>query len=116
MDMEMTDQPPSTLPEPQSPDGQLDHELTRHISTILQTRATREKEQDEEILEILTILDEKISFMKQKEHSRALSFGKALHAFVQKNFIQSTAKKTQHPSCPLVPQWVHHFGAGHGRP
>src|SRR5699024_8657045 len=38
MDTELTDQPPSALPEPQNPEGQLDHELTGHVSTILQAR------------------------------------------------------------------------------
>src|SRR5699024_10712057 len=84
MDTEPLDQPPSALPESQNPDGQLDHELTGHVSTLLQARAIREKEEDDDILEILTILDKKISSMKQREHPRALSFGKALHTFVQR--------------------------------
>ena len=96
MDTESVDQLPSALPEPQNPDGQLDqqpdHELTGRISTILQARAMREKEEDDDILEILTLLDKKISSMKQKEQPRALSFGKALHTFVQSFFTQSTAK------------------------
>ncbi|OJJ87858.1 uncharacterized protein ASPGLDRAFT_32332, partial [Aspergillus glaucus CBS 516.65] len=83
MDLESIDQPPSALPEPQNPDGQLDHELTGHVNTILQAQAMKEKEEDEDILEILTLLDKKISSMKQKEQPRALSFGKALHTFMQ---------------------------------
>lgn len=91
-DMELIDPPQSAPPEPQNPDGQLDHELTGHVSTILQARATREKEEDDDILEILTLLNKKISSMKQKEQPRALSFGKALHSFVQNFFTQSTSK------------------------
>ena len=104
MDTESIDQPPSALPEPQSPDGQLDHELTEHVSNILQARATREKEEDDDILEILTLLDKKISSMKQKEQPRALSFGKALHTFVQRFFTQSTAKiQDQGPTANPAP-------------
>lgn len=104
MDMDSIDNPPPALPEPRSPDGQLDHELTRHVSNILQARATSEKQEDEDILEILSLLDEKISSMKQKEQPRAFSFGKALHTFVQSFFTQSTAKvQDQGPTVNQAP-------------
>src|SRR5699024_3573447 len=100
----LIDQPSSALPESQNPDEQLDHELTGHVSTVLQARAMREKEEDDDILEILTILDKKISSMKQREHPRALSFGKALHTFVQRFFTQSTANtQYQGPTVNLAP-------------
>lgn len=104
MDMEMIDRPPSALSEPQNPDGQLDHELTGHVSTILQARATREKEEDEEIMEILTLLDKKISSIKQKEQPRALSFGKALHKLVQKFSTQPSAKTQDQGPTAISPQ------------
>lgn len=91
MDMELTDRPPSALSEPQSPDGQLDHELTRHVSTVLQARAVKEKQEDEEILEILTLLDKKVSSMKQEKLPRATSFGKFPHSFVRNYFTQPSA-------------------------
>src|SRR5699024_9378539 len=50
MDTELIDRPTPALTEPQSPDGQLNHELTRHASTFLQARAMREKEEDEDLL------------------------------------------------------------------
>lgn len=62
MDVKMVSQVPLALPEPQSPNGQLDFELSKHASSALQ--AIREKEEDKEILELLTVLDKKVYSMK----------------------------------------------------
>ncbi|ODM22045.1 hypothetical protein SI65_02891 [Aspergillus cristatus] len=63
-DIEMIDQTLSVLPEPQSPDEQLNHGLISHVSTLLQAQASKEKQEDKEILEILSLLDKKVSSMK----------------------------------------------------
>lgn len=93
-DREMVDQTLPVQPEPQSPDEQLNHGLTNHVSTLLQARASKEKQEDKEILEILSLLDKKVSSMKQEELPRACSFGKALRTFVCNYFTQHSPGKT----------------------
>lgn len=70
MDMEMVTQGPLTLPEPPSPNEQPDLEFWKHASIALQGWATREKEEDKEILELLTLLEKKVSSMKQRSCHR----------------------------------------------
>ncbi|ODM18624.1 hypothetical protein SI65_05241 [Aspergillus cristatus] len=88
MDMEVETEAPLTMPEPQSPNEQLDLELTKHASIALQAWAAREREEDKEILELLTILDKKVSSMKQRSLPRASSFSNALQTFVHNYFTQ----------------------------
>jgi len=93
-DIEMIDQTLSALPEPQSPDEQLNHGLTSHVSTLLQARASKEKQEDKEILEILSLLDKKVASMKQEKLPRAYSFGEALRTFVCDYFTQPSPSTT----------------------
>ncbi|ODM15573.1 hypothetical protein SI65_08807 [Aspergillus cristatus] len=86
--MEVETQAPVTLPEPQSLNEQLEFELSKHASIALQAWATREKEEDKEILELLTLLDKKVFSMKQRSLTRASSFGNTLQSFVHNYFTQ----------------------------
>ena len=99
MDMEVETEAPLTTPQPQSPNEQLGLELTKHANIALQTRAAKEKEEDKEILEILTLLDKKVSSMKQRSLARASSFGNALQIFVHNYFTQpGTNTRDQGPT------------------
>jgi hypothetical protein len=99
MDMEVETGAPLTTPQPQSPNEQLGLELTKHANIALQTRAAKEKEEDKEILDILTLLDKKVSSMKQRSLARASSFGNALQIFVHNYFTQpGTNTRDQGPT------------------
>ncbi|ODM19397.1 hypothetical protein SI65_04381 [Aspergillus cristatus] len=86
--MEVETQAPVTSPEPENPNEQLEFELSKHASIALQARAMREKEEDREILELLTLLDKKVSSMEQRNLTRAASFSNALQSFVHNYFTQ----------------------------
>ena len=118
-DIEMIDQTLSAPPEPQSPDEQLNHGLTSHVSTLLQARASKEKQEDKEILDILSLLDKKVSSMKQEKLPRACSFGEALRTFVGNYFTQhspSTTVQDQLPTSLTAPAGPHSYASAFKAP
>ncbi|ODM16231.1 hypothetical protein SI65_08230 [Aspergillus cristatus] len=97
-DMEVETQAPVTSPEPENPNEQLEFKLSKHASIALQARAMREKEEDREILELLTLLDKKVSSMEQRNLTRAASFSNALQSFVHNYFTQPNMPPPPRPN------------------
>ena len=74
--------PPTPTPNPKHSQGQLSLELQGHIKSAISTRTAILRSTGEEILDLISLIDQKITLWEKKELSEAIALGSAIRTLV----------------------------------